>query len=50
MTEPVRLVADVGGTNARFALIKGERGMPERELTLPTIDFPNIADAAEHGL
>jgi glucokinase len=50
MTEPVRMVADVGGTNARFAVIEGEHGMPQKELTLPTIDFPNIADAAEHYL
>ena len=50
MTEPVRLLADVGGTNARFALVTGARGMPQRELTLPTIDFPNLVDAAEHYL
>lgn len=50
MTEPVRLIADVGGTNARFAVIEGQRGMPQKELTLPTIDFPNLADAAEHYL
>jgi glucokinase len=50
MPEAVRLLADVGGTNARFALIRGQHGMPEQELTLPTIDFPNLADAAEHYL
>lgn len=46
----LRLLADVGGTNARFALLRGDRGRPEGELTLATIDFPNLADAAIHYL
>jgi len=49
-TESPRLVADVGGTNARFALLSGLHARPGEALTLPTIDFPNLADAAEHYL
>jgi len=40
-----RLVSDIGGTNARFALI-GEDGWPRDEKTLKTRDFPNVVDAA----
>ena len=45
-----RLLADVGGTNARFALLHGDRGRPRNELVLATIDFPNLADAIRHYL
>jgi glucokinase len=43
----VRLVADIGGTNARFALVKpGSRRLSEyREL--PTNDYPSLAPAME---
>lgn len=45
-----RLVGDIGGTNARFALIAA----PEREIeamrTLPCADFAGPAEAIEHYL
>jgi glucokinase len=44
------LLADVGGTNARFALLRGNHGRPENEVVLATIDFPTLADAALHYL
>ncbi|WP_309239893.1 glucokinase [Actinomadura sp. J1-007] len=40
------LVADVGGTNARFALIAGPGAAPERIGTLRTRDYPGLAEAA----
>jgi glucokinase len=40
------LLGDIGGTNARFALVHGE-GLPiTQELTLPTGQFPDLAAAA----
>jgi glucokinase len=41
---PRRLVADVGGTNARFA-IADDIGRLEQVQSLPTADFPSFADA-----
>lgn len=42
-----RLLGDIGGTNARFALVHGE-GMPiVQALTLPTGQFPDLATAAQ---
>lgn len=46
----LRLVADVGGTNARFGLLRGARGAPEFERTLPTADYPGIDAAIEDYL
>jgi glucokinase len=47
----IGLVADIGGTNARFALVDpdapGELQNPEK---LPTRDFDGVADAARHYL
>ncbi|WP_030166520.1 glucokinase [Spirillospora albida] len=40
------LVADVGGTNARFALVDGPDGTPEHVASLPTRDHAGLADAA----
>ncbi|MGI9504587.1 MAG: glucokinase, partial [Geminicoccaceae bacterium] len=40
-----RLVSDIGGTNARFALVD-EAGSLEGERTLQTRDFPGVVDAA----
>ncbi|MEZ5932215.1 MAG: glucokinase [Alphaproteobacteria bacterium] len=40
-----RLVSDIGGTNARFALV-GEDGWPRGEKTLKTKDFPGVVEAA----
>ncbi len=45
-----RLLADLGGTNARFAWQAGP-GAPLRELrVLAAADFPSVLDAAEHYL
>lgn len=43
-----RLIADVGGTNARFALLDGND--PRDELVLPCADYPDFVAAAEHYL
>jgi len=40
-----RLVSDIGGTNARFALVSGN-GLPEDENILKTKDFPGVVEAA----
>jgi len=40
-----QLIADIGGTNARFALRRPGRA-PYRIRSLPTRDFPRLADAA----
>lgn len=39
-----RLIADIGGTNARFALA-GSDGRPHGERILPVADYPNILAA-----
>ncbi|MFC9973150.1 glucokinase [Spirillospora sp. NPDC127200] len=44
------LVADVGGTNARFALVEEPGGAPVRVASLPTREHAGLADAAEHYL
>lgn len=47
------LVADVGGTNARFALVELDNSVPVRLLaqqSLPTREFPNLIHAAKHYL
>jgi glucokinase len=41
-----RLVADVGGTRARFALSAAARALPEQQRTLVCAGFPSLADAA----
>ena len=43
---PARLVADIGGTNARFALLDAH-GMPERVRVLPCADYPDVVSAVE---
>lgn len=45
---PARLIADVGGTNARFALL-GEAGR-HAEQVLACADFPDFDTAVEHYL
>lgn len=42
----VWLVADVGGTNARFALLDGPDGVPSEVRSLPTAGYPGLAEAA----
>ena len=41
-----RLVADIGGTNARFALVGAEE-LPRDERVLPGADYPDIVSAIE---
>jgi len=41
-----RLIADIGGTNARFALLVA--GEPTQEQVLPCNDYPGIVEAIEH--
>lgn len=45
MSSPPVLVADIGGTNARFALV-GRHGEIMRKATLPTVSFAGPAEAA----
>ena len=44
-----RLVSDIGGTNARFALV-GEDGRPTKERTLKTKDYPSVVQAIDDYL
>jgi glucokinase len=46
--EQPRLVADIGGTNARFALLDGID--TRDECVLPCADYPRLVDAIEHYL
>ena len=46
----LRLLADVGGTNARFALQAGSAGEITHIKTLPCADHATIADAISHYL
>jgi glucokinase len=45
MTAP-GLIADIGGTNARFALVAPDSGLAERPEVLPCARFPGPAEAA----
>jgi len=44
-TQNTRLIADIGGTNARFALV-GSDGAPEAEGKLAVADYPGVVAAA----
>ena len=47
------LLADIGGTNARFALADPAAPMPllgDDAATYPVDEFPSLADAARHYL
>lgn len=44
------LVADVGGSNARFGWVDATSGCLEHVRTLPASDFSGLADAASHYL
>ncbi len=48
MTHLPRLIADIGGTNARFALCTGQR--IHDELTLRGADYPTLLQAISHYL
>lgn len=45
-----RLVADIGGTHARFALVDRGGSVPIHERTMKTGSFPGIVDAIRHYL
>jgi glucokinase len=47
---PPQLVADVGATNARFALVNPPGAAPRDERTLRCADFPTLVAAVEHYL
>jgi glucokinase len=42
-----RLIADIGGTNARFALLAPGSGRPEQERTLACADYVGLEQAAQ---
>ena len=48
------LLADIGGTNARFALAQPDRAapqlLPDSVQVFAVADFPSLADAARHYL
>src|SRR5687767_13013679 len=51
MNAPLALVADIGGTNARFALATAQRQAPliaESIRQLAVHDYPSLVDAARH--
>ena len=51
MRKPDTLVADIGGTNARFALVRGSHPTTlECTETLPTSGYPTLLDALQHYL
>jgi glucokinase len=46
----LRLVSDIGGTNARFALVAPGTALPQHERNLLCADFPGPVEAARHYL
>lgn len=50
MTETYRLVADIGGSNARFGLMRGAAYAPVQSDTISTAEFPGIHEAIQHYL
>ncbi|WP_192034897.1 glucokinase [Halomonas sp. YLGW01] len=49
MTRPA-LIGDIGGTNARFALVSPGSFEPHDILSLPCADYPNLVEAIEDYL
>jgi len=45
-TESLALIADIGGTNARFAISKGPGSRPSDARTLACADYSSLVDAA----
>ena len=43
---PERLIADIGGTNARFALLS-PKGVVHQQIVLPCADYPDIVSAVK---
>lgn len=50
MSEPVLLIGDIGGTNARFALAHDSGATFAEELTLSSADYEDAEDAISHYL
>lgn len=50
MTQAMRMVVDIGGTNARFALVAPGSLEPEHEKTVQCADFPSLELAARQYL
>ncbi|NIL92861.1 MAG: glucokinase [Woeseiaceae bacterium] len=50
MAKPTLLIADIGGTNARFALADAKAPGFSREQTLQCADFPSVEGAIQHYL
>ncbi len=46
----MRLLADIGGTNIRFALLPDGAREPQQERSLLCADFPGLEDAGRHYL
>jgi len=47
LRQPPHLVADIGGTNARFALVDQGTQSPHSEASLPSSDYADLAEAIE---
>lgn len=50
MIEALRLVADIGGSNARFGLLRGTDRTPSQTRTISTSSFPGILETIRHYL
>lgn len=50
MHDSMRLVADIGGTNARFALVDGASPQPQHEKTLRCADYEGLEQAVRSYL
>jgi len=46
-SDSINLIADIGGTNARFALVDGPAGQPREAKTLRCADYATLVDAAQ---
>jgi glucokinase len=44
------LVADIGGTNARFGLVRAQGAMPQEVETLPVAEYASLTEALRHYL
>jgi glucokinase len=50
MGKAVRLVGDIGGTNARFALVADGSGQPQQEQVMRCAEFEGLEQAIRHYL
>ena len=50
MADIMRMVVDIGGTNARFALVPAGSLQPQDEKSVRCADFPSLEDAARRYL